>query len=229
MDIVTMTTNEEYTTQSKSYILGYRIILAILGISTLLVSHYLSSTNPVNSSFSFLIRNLRVYRYFTMQTNLLVIIWLILAIIWSSDPNKMEKLMGKLKGALTLYITVTFIIFAIILSPLYQPSGIDGIINLMVHYIIPIGFIIDWFITENNSYEWQFIPYWLIYPICYLVFVMIHGVTLDDFIYPFLNIDSLGVNGLVISVIFLILFFIGLSSLYIVISQKFLPFKKYFS
>ena len=223
-----MKTDEGFTAKSRPFILGYRIILALMGGLTLLVSHILSSTYIENASITLIERNIRIYRYFTNQTNLLVIIWLALAIIWSSDPNKMQKLMGKVKGAITLYITVTFIIFAIVLSPMYHPSGIEGIINLMLHYIIPVAFIFDWIITEDNTYEWKFISHWLIYPICYLVFALIHGLTTGDFIYPFLNYEALGFSGLVISVTLLILFFIGLSSVYIAVSRKVLPLKQFF-
>ena len=224
-----MKTDEGYTTKSRPFILGYRIILAIMGGSTLLVSHILSSTYPENVPLTLIERNIRIYRYFTNQTNLLVVIWLVLAIIWSSDPNKMKKLMGKVKGAITVYITVTFIIFAIVLSPLYHPSGIEGIINLMLHYIIPVAFIFDWIITEDNMYKWKFIPHWLIYPICYLVFALFHGATTGDFIYPFLNHGALGTSGLVISVTLLIFFFIGLSSIYIAVSRKALPLNQVFT
>ena len=223
-----MNSNEVTDIKFKTYILGYRIVFAILGVGTLLVSHYLNITNPLNASLPLLMRNLRIYRYFTMQTNLLVVIWLILAIIWSSNPKKMKKLMGKLKGAITLYITVTFLVFAVVLSPLYHPPGLEGVLNLMLHYIIPAGFIIDWFITEGNNYQWSFIPYWFCYPIGYLIFALIHGGTTGDYLYPFLNLDVLGFDGLMIRVILLIAFFTGLSSVYITVSRRFFPIKQYF-
>ncbi len=223
-----MNSNEGTSNKLKPYILGYRIIFVILGIGTLLVSHYLNTTNPLNASIPLLMRNLRIYRHFTMQTNLLVVIWLIFAIIWSSDVKKMEKLMGKLKGAITLYITVTFLVFAVVLSPLYHPSGVEGVLNLMLHYIIPVGFIIDWFITEGNNYHLSFIPYWFCYPIGYLVFALIHGGTTGDYLYPFLNLEVLGLDGLIFRVIILITLFTALSSVYIAVSRRFLPLKQYF-
>jgi hypothetical protein len=218
-----MNKGEVNTIQPRSYLFGYRIALAILGVGTLLLSHYLNITNPLNTSFPLLMRNLRIYRYFTMQTNLLVVIWLILAIIWSSNPNRMKKLMGKLKGAITLYITVTFLVFAVVLSPLYHPSGIEGVLNLMLHYFIPVGFIIDWFISEGDNYQWSFIPYWFCYPIVYLIFALIHGGTTGDYLYPFLNLEVWGFDGLIIRVILLIALFSVLSSVYIFGSRRFLP------
>ena len=223
-----MNRQEVTTTQPKSYLFGYRIILALLGGLTLLISHVLRLTDPENTSISLIEKLFGNYRYFTMQTNLLVVIWLILAIIWSSDPIKMKKLMGKLKGAITLYITVTFLVFAVVLSPLYHPPGLEGVLNLMLHYIVPVGFIIDWFITEGNNYQWSFIPYWFCYPIGYLIFALIHGGTTGDYLYPFLNLEVLGFDGLMIRVILLIAFFTGLSSLYITVSRRFFPIKQYF-
>jgi len=148
-------------------------------------------------------------------------VWFSLAIIWHNKPEKLEKLMGNVKGAFTLYITVTFLVFAVVLAPLYHPTGLAAFSNIVLHYITPIAFIVDFLLTETKiKYQWKSFVYWFIYPLCYLAFAIIHGIFTGDYLYPFLNIDFLGFPFFIMSLCILILFFIGLGSIFVVINRK---------
>jgi hypothetical protein len=74
--------------------------------------------------------------------------------------------------------------------------------------------------TENKvRYEWKHLPYWIIYPVCYLLFSLILGTFTGDYLYPFLDISSIGIPGYFISVCFLIGVGIGLACMYIAINR----------
>jgi hypothetical protein len=118
-----------------------------------------------------------------MQTNIVVTIWFIAAIFLHNKPESIQKISGLLKGALTLYITTTFIFFAILLQSLYHPTGWAAFTNIILHYLIPIAFIVDWIITEiKKRYKWKYLPYWMIYPLYYLLFSFIHGTFTGDYL-----------------------------------------------
>ena len=158
-----------------------------------------------------------------MQTNLFVSVWLTLAIIWYNKPEALKKISGLLKGAVTVYITITLIFFAILLAPFYTPpAGWPAFSNLVVHYITPIAFIVDWILTENKlRYKWKFLLYWiLIYPVCFLAFVFIHGTFTGDYIYYFFNINNLGILWVVLIASIIITTGIVLGCLYIAINRK---------
>ncbi len=205
----------------------YRFFFALLGWFTLLLSEFLRIQNFATNTSSLFDLLFGSYRFFTMQTNLFVVLWLTFALIWRNDPEHLSKIMGIIKGGITLYITVTFIVFAVVLSPYYQPTGIEAFLNLMTHYLLPLAFIGDWILTENNDYEWRFIPFWFVYPILYLCFAVIHGLTTGSYLYPFLDLGGLGVAVFTINVIILVVFFTFLSSSYILIAKKILPLSKY--
>ena len=119
------------------------------------------------------------------------------------------------------YITVTFIIFALFLSPYYQPTGIEGVLNILSHYIIPIAFIIEWFLTESDTeYEWSYIGYWMIYPFIYLTYVLIRGYLTGLYPYYFIDLNYISIITLVLVVIALTVFFFLLGSLYITLNRK---------
>ena len=197
----------------RKIILGYRIAVAALIWAIILIAMF--SDGVILFLFSL--------KYYTMQTNLMVAIWLILAIFFYKKPDWLKKLSGKLKGAITLYITVTFLVFAIVLSPLYHPTGFKFVSNLVLHYIAPIAFIIDWILTENDvKYNWKYAFYWFIYPICYLCFAIINGLLTSDYLYPFLDINFLGVPIFIVCIIILVGLYVGLGILYIGVNRKWL-------
>ncbi len=204
----------EWTVSNKT-ILIYRIIFAGLSWFTIITGMiiYIFTYESVLGWFN-------GFKAFTMQTNLIVTIWLTLAIIWHNKPESLQKIEGPLKGAFTMYITITFVVFAILLSPFYQPTGFAAFSNLVLHYITPIAFIIDWILTEIKiKYKWNYLFYWIWYPLCYIVFAIIHGIFTGSYLYYFLDISALGIFGFV-SISVLIIFGLALGSLYIAINRK---------
>lgn len=203
-------------TLSSKTILIYRIIFAGLSWFTIITGAFI---NSITSGLPLVW--LVSFKYYTMQTNLMVTIWFTLAIFWYNKPESLEKIMGPLKGAFTLYITTTFIFFAILLQIFYHPTGWAAFSNIILHYLIPIAFIIDWVLTETKlKYKWNYLLYWTIYPIGYLVFAFIHGTFTSDYLYSFLDISRIGILLYIVSISFLVGVGIALGSLYISLNRK---------
>jgi hypothetical protein len=204
----------DWTIPNK-YILVYRIISAALAWFTIIVGWFI---NAITSGDPLIW--VEGFKYYTMQTNLMVTIWFTLAIYWYNKPESLEKIMGPLKGAFTLYITTTFFFFAVLLQIGYHPTGWAAFSNLILHYITPILFIIDWILTENKvRYKWSYLPYWIIYPIGYLIFSLFLGIFTGDYIYPFLDISSHGPIGYLIILCFLLGLGIFFACCYILINR----------
>ena len=200
---------------NRKFILIYRLCFVALSWFTIITGWILAGFPGIFVGL----------KYFTMQTNLMIVVWWTLAILWYNKPETLEKITGKIKGAFTLYITVTFLVFAIALSFLYHPTGFAAFSNYVLHYIAPIAFIVDWVLTETEvTYEWKYILYWVVYPLGYLTFAMIHGAITKpaDYLYPFLNVSEMGTTFFAIAICLLVVVFLGLSSLYIFINRKWL-------
>ena len=196
-------------------ILIFRIFLLALTLYTIIAGWTMSA---IASGIPFIW--LPGLKYYTTQTNLMVCLWLILAIIWCNNPEKLRRVMGPLKGAITLYITTTFFFFAVLLQSLYHPTGFAAFSNIVLHYLTPILFIVDWILTENEfRYKWWYLPIWTLYPIGYLVFSFVHGSFTGDYLYPFLNVSFLGIVGYLLILCFLIGFGLIFGSVYIGINK----------
>lgn len=204
-------------TLSNKNLLIYRVIFAALSWFTFIAGAviYAFTYGPILEWFN-------RFKTFSIQSNFLVSIWFTLAILWHNKPESLKKISGPLKGAFTMYITITFVVFAILLSPFYpQPTGWYAFSNFVLHYVTPIAFIVDWVLTETKvKYKWNYLPYWVLYPICYIIFAVIHGTFTGSYIYYFLDINILGILGFIMSISILIVFGIALGCLYIVINRK---------
>jgi hypothetical protein len=197
----------------------YRAIFALIGWSAMLLIWYSAIVNrPAGSSA--LAAAAETFRYFTVQSNVLVLIWLLVAILYWDRGREHPILRPVVKGAFTVYISVTFLVFVTLLRSLVDPQGIDFYINAITHYVMPIAFIVDWILYERmRAYQWRYALVWLVYPLAYLIFAQLYGSVTGDYLYPFLNLPALGLNGLAVWATILTLVFVVLGVFYIGVNR----------
>jgi len=204
----------------KKLVLSYRIILGLFTWAILILMFVRTALTKPDALSGF-IAGITSYRYYTMQTNLLAAIWLTCAVIFHSNFERLKKIEGVFKGAITIYILITFLGFAIMLSSLYTPTTPYGITtNIAIHYVIPIAFFVDWFfIISKIEYKFVYLPIWIIYPILYVIWSVINGKFLGSYLYPFLDPDALGLGYYFLSLGILIAVFLVLGTTLILIRR----------
>ncbi len=203
----------------------FRLLFACIGLISILIRIGLTVNSvPENGSISFYV--FRLFSYFTIQTNILVVSWYILALVYSKSDEKPFILGARVRGALTLYITVTFMVFAALIHAKWNPQGLQLLIACITHYVTPIFFIIDWYITEERgTYKWNYPVYWIIYPLLYLVYALLFNYLTGTALYHFINLKKLDLSGLAFNITSLCLFFTFLGFIYIIANNK-LPKRK---
>lgn len=168
-----------------------------------------SDTNALGSAIS-------SFRYFTIQSNLIVVIYFWL--LFSLNPKNIK--FDKAIGGVIIYITVTFIVFALFLEPTWSPQGIELLGSILNHYVTPILSIVFLiYFRKDYSFNYKTIPFWLIYPLLYLLYVIIYGSLTNNYFYPFFEIDVIGVSNFIINSIALLIFF-GILSIGVVFLSK---------
>nr|BFE85917.1 hypothetical protein GCM10020093_085180 [Planobispora longispora] len=130
-----------------------------------------------------------------------------------------------LKGAVTLFISITGLVYHFVLMHGANPLGMlpdgrgDDVLdlgNLLLHYVTPIMAIVDWLVFDRALRPAWSVPLaWLAYPAFYLVFALTRGALLDPgaerrYPYPFLDVDKLGYDGVALQAVFLTAFFAAL-------------------
>ena len=92
-----------------------------------------------------------------------------------------------LRGGAVVYLSVTFIVFALRLADTDVDLAIPRV-NSVLHDIIPIVVVIDWLIDPPTTRltTRQGLP-WLSFPTVWIVYVLMRGAIVGKYPYPFLD------------------------------------------
>ncbi|GLU56934.1 hypothetical protein Dfri01_63950 [Dyadobacter frigoris] len=159
---------------------------------------------------------IRFFSFFTILTNLLVAIYFTLSLIRKKNGSLSIIHKPGTLTAVTVYITIVGLVYQIILRPIWDPKGLQMIVNELLHSVIPVLVIIFWYLYEEKiPVTYQQIPKWLIYPLIYLIYILIRGDFSNFYPYPFVDVASLGLSKVLTNSAGLIVLFICISALYI--------------
>lgn len=133
-------------------------------------------------------------RYFTIQSNILVALALIYFLL-SSENNRGRTIV---RGSVLLSITITGLVFHILLKPHLGdlfPGGID-LANHLTHTAAPLGFMLDWLLFDHKGrMQPADLPYWTIYPLLYWLVTVLLGARTGFYPYFFMDVGELGYGG----------------------------------
>ncbi|MGH9894794.1 MAG: Pr6Pr family membrane protein, partial [bacterium] len=158
-----------------------RVLRGLLGaiILVALVVNYVDATSLSN------FEPIRFFSYFTILANIAA---MLLMARQAAQPEWMER-NGGLRGAVTLYMTITGLVYAFILRPIgadvgnYRPS-----IDFIEHTLAPVAVLQDWLLFPprqplRTGVLWS----WLVFPAVYLAYSLLRGPSAGWYPYPFLD------------------------------------------
>lgn len=194
---------------------GTRILLGLLGLSSIVIEIIVLSNEGVFNAFNF-------FSFFTILSNLFAALFLIYFGLTNNISNKTQVI----RGAVTLYMLMTGVIFAVLLSGL-ENVRLTAIPwdNLVLHYIMPIVLVGDWLINPpKKAIPAKAIAVWTVFPIAYVVYTLIRGSIVSWYPYPFFNpslssYQQVAITTIIIAV-FVILGAFGLQRYAVVRSSK---------
>lgn len=128
------------------------------------------------------------FSFFTIQSNIIAAIVLIAFGLFYTRLAK-SVVFQSVRGAATLYMAMTGVIFAVLLSGLtdVRLTAVPWN-NIVLHYIMPIAMVIDWLISPPKVHlKTAHIAAWVLLPIGYVVYSLIRGYFVGWYPYPFLN------------------------------------------
>lgn len=152
--------------------------------------------------------NPKALSYYTIQSNILILIYFCYAVFfmikhWGGITPENLSPFPRVKGGLTYALTITTIVYNVILVPnLFRMSNYQpyGLFDSIVHIIIPLMVIIDWIaIDKKPVYKISDPVAWQIIPFLYLVFAMIRAeigeplTAKSRYPYFFIDIDKFGI------------------------------------
>jgi hypothetical protein len=140
------------------------------------------------------------FSYFTVEANTLAVISLGLS-SFALATGAVSRSLDLFRGAVTLYLTTTILIFIVLLSG-YPSKELTAVPwdNTVLHYLMPIIIILDWLIVPPvRSIAYRSAVGWLAFPLAYLFYSLIRGHFVHWYPYPFMNPTHHGYLGVVIT------------------------------
>lgn len=193
----------------------YYGILALLLIYTLIAQCAL--THSQGRSL------LNTFSYFTIQSNVLVIIT---SLILALKPTVSGTWWRLLRLAAIVGITVTGIVFITILAKYVRLSGAALFYNYVFHYISPIASVIGFIVIGPRvNLKWKDMAF-MAWPTAWLVYTMVRGEFfhpqfsgfgegVSHYPYGFLDVSQTSLGYVIGSITIIALLVAGLGALYI--------------
>lgn len=210
--------------RNKFFSLIFKVLIVIIGIFGIYSS---LNDSPLVGIYEHL-------SYYTNLSNLLCILFFFVysIIMLLNIKKEYHNYCPNLKGAITITILITFIVYNLVLRPFMH--NVDGVMkinsigNTIVHVILPIMVLLDYILfDEKGRFNKKKAYTWVLIPLMYFIFICIRAKMGGMFTYAgsrypyfFLDIDEYGIPQVTINVIISIILILLLIYLYIYIDSK---------
>lgn len=163
-----------------------------IGVMTLIGHFFIYIPIYMDDGLSLFAAAIRQYSYFTILTNLGLVLIFAGAVFPNAGALKIFRTpLARATGAAAIALVALY--YHIVLSPIWNPEGLAAITDTFLHYIIPSVYII-WFALFNRSGTMKFTktPLMLIAPILYLVYIVVRGSIVGEYPYPAFDLTAQG-------------------------------------
>lgn len=191
-------------------------IFAALGWFAVIAQYYLmleSRTISVSEA------TIRFFSFFTILTNILVALYFSIICFSQNKSVSLITAPGTLTF-LTIHIAVVGLVYQVALRHLWHPQGLQRLVDELLHSVIPILVILFWYLYESKKrLKYSLGIKWLTYPLIYFIYILLRGNQSGFYPYPFVDVSVLGFASVIQNAFFLLFFFLGLSSSFILIGK----------
>jgi len=159
--------------------------------------------------------------FFTVLSNILCAIALTVILLFknSSVGQFFEK--SSTKAAITVYIVIVGIIYNLALRGLAVPSGWHSGANELLHVINPLLVLVYWiFFANKSNLEYKNAFTWLLYPLLYIIMIIVRGIMINKYPYPFINVVELGYPKALLNTLIILIVFYLVSVLFIFAGKR---------
>ena len=139
------------------------------------------------------VRLWRFVSYFTIQSNLLVIITVLPLV---REPGHDGRVWRVLRLAALVMITVTGLVHWFLLRPLSTLTGWEAVGDVLVHVVAPVLTVLGWLaFGPRPRTDGRTVVRSLIWPIAWLVYTVVVGAATGWYPYPFLDVGARGAGA----------------------------------
>lgn len=174
---------------SRHFVVVFRFVFAAASIAAMVFQLFAIHIPSGYSVFNY-------FTYFTNLANILIsAIFIITAVRLLTARRAPTARDSAVRGAVVVYIAFVGLVFNTLLRDA-DLSDINPVVNVILHYVLPIAGVIDWLIwPPKNRLRFRVIWPWMIFPAVYAAFSIIRGALTGIYPYAFFDPDASGGYG----------------------------------
>lgn len=186
----------------------FRALSAIVGWSVLALQMYLMIESNIQAGTPGIIGVMKFFDYFTLLSNILV------ATVFTTVGFQRYAdgffAYPKVKTGVAVYISITGIVYFLILRHTWNPTGLWWLADVTLHYVMPTLYLIEWlFFTPKGYLRWGDALRWLVFPLAFLAWALFWGAIFGFYPYSFIDVAKLGypkvlINSVLMAIGFLV-------------------------
>ena len=170
---------------------GYRVVVSALGWFAIILQYWLIAST--RSGPDLVAWTINYFSFFTTIGNILVA--LAMTLPWLAPRSRLAQwlLRPSVRTVIVAYIIVVGLVYHLMLRNQYNPQGWRLACVIILHYVIPPLFIIDWLaFVQKRDLSWKILFGALALPVLYVAWTLVHGAVTGFYPYPFINVARFG-------------------------------------
>jgi hypothetical protein len=163
-DVKTIAEGEAEKPMFKTVVTPFRVGVAALGWFALAFQYWIAMTGDVGPEP--VARTINFFSYFTIECNNAVA--LAMTLPWLAPRSTLGQFFSRpsVRTAIATYIIFVGVSFEVLLRHLRQLQGLALMIDNILHYVIPVLFVIDWlFFVVKGTLKPKSTLAWLSFPV----------------------------------------------------------------
>jgi hypothetical protein len=204
--------------------------IAVLGCYGLLLQFYVIIDTARAAGVPVETAVVNYFSYFTISTNLLMTLVLTFS-LWKQRSHLSNFCaLPTVQTAVAVYMAIVGIVYSLVLRNLWAPEGLQKIADIVLHDATPVLYVLYWLLfvgkhkerDKDKDKDWlrfSDVPAWLWYPTIYLAYSMIRGAFTGRYLYPFMDVGSLGYPRVALNIVVLVAAFLAMSLLFVAINR----------
>jgi hypothetical protein len=179
-----------------------------------------AATSQVGIGVSFV----RLLSFFTIDSNIVV---MIVAAALAVSPMRSSPRWQVARLNALLAITITGIVFDVVLSKQVHLTGAALVATILFHYVSPWLTVLVWLVFgPRPGFTWRTMPGAFVLPVLWLVYTFVHGAITHWYPYPFLDVTKIGLGAAVLNAVLVLAIGVVLSVVFILLSKRMLAVLK---
>lgn len=158
------------------------------------------------------------FSYFTIWSN--IVVGIVMTLLWLGSKRTSTRFFAVLRLDALIMITVTGLIYALVLAPLDHLEGWQYLSNSLEHYITPLLTIVVFIVFgPRTQFRFNLVLPSLILPLIWVAYTLLRGAVIDAYPYGFINVAKWGYGTVFMNIIGVVIFGILLGLAFVAIDR----------